>query len=133
MNSEHHESFDPERWNACIRLLSRPLDELDAIQRPAALIFRYDGRVMNGGHSLHFDAHEAASDNELLQALKGIGAYEQARILAEARFLKRGADGETDEERHEAAESIEELDRRYYALKPAIPELLARYFDAHRD
>ena len=122
MSTESYTSFDPVRWNACIKLLCRPLDSLDAVQRPAALVFHYDGHVQNGGHSSHWDS-PCADDDELLQALRSTGAHEQARILAEARILKR----------RNASEEIEELDRRYYRLRPSIPEVLARYFDAHRE
>ena len=126
-----YKSFDPARWNACIKLLCRPLDSLDAVQRLAALAFHYDGRVQNGGHSSHWDSPDT-DDDALLQALRGIGAHEQARILAEARILKRDADEAPGEERDSIWESIEELDRQYYQLRPGIPEVLARYFDAHR-
>ncbi|HTB85676.1 MAG TPA: hypothetical protein VK742_18665 [Candidatus Sulfotelmatobacter sp.] len=122
MNMENCTSFDPSRWNACIKLLCRPLDTLDAVQRPAALVFHYDGRVQNGGHSSHWNSPDA-SDDELFQALRSIGAHEQAKIFAEGRILKR----------RNASEEIEELDRRYYRLSPSVQEVLARYFDAYRE
>jgi hypothetical protein len=122
VSTESYTSFDPARWNACIKLLCRPLDGLDGVQRPAALVFHYDGRVQNGGHSSHWDSPDT-DDDELLQALRGIGAHEQARIFAEARILKR----------RNASEETEELDSRYYRLRPSIQEVLARYFDAHRE
>ncbi|MGB8353903.1 MAG: DUF4375 domain-containing protein [Chthoniobacteraceae bacterium] len=133
MENPDYTLFDPERWNACIKLLCRKLEELDTVQRPASLAFHYYGRVMNGGHSSHFDSHKDAHDDELLQALRDIGANEQARILAEARFLKRDINETIEDERDYASESIEDLDRRFYRLNPDIPELLARYFDAHRE
>src|SRR5437867_2517129 len=75
--------LDAQHWNACIALLSRPLEELNPVQRPAALAFHYYGRVMNGGHSLHFDYREDHLDRELLDALYIIGAHEYAAIFAE--------------------------------------------------
>ena len=122
MNTERCTSFDPSRWNACIKLLCRSLDTLDDVQRPAALVFHYDGRVQNGGHSSHWDSPDA-DDDELFQALRVIGAHEQAKIFAEVRIIKR----------HNASDEIEELDRRYYRLRPSIHEVLARYFDSHRE
>src|SRR5262245_50719333 len=86
--------MDSERWNACIKLLCRPLGELDAVQRPAALAFHYDGRVQNGGHSSHWDAPNV-DDDELLQSLRDIGANDQARLFAEACILKHEAEGIT--------------------------------------
>src|SRR5262245_20578966 len=40
VDTQSHKSMGAGRWNACIKLLCRPLDSLDAIQRPAALVFR---------------------------------------------------------------------------------------------
>ena len=135
MTSESYKRFEAERWNACLKFLCRPLDDLDAIQRPAALVLNYYGRVMNGGHSSHFDGPEAALNEELLEALRLMGAKQHARILAEAIFLKRDAkrvdEEEIEEERAYASETIEDLDMQFGRLKPDIPEFLARYFDAH--
>ncbi len=121
---------DPDHWNACLDVLSRPLDSLDAVQRPAARVFEYYGRVMNGGHSLHFDVHGDSRDEELLRALKTLGADRHARILAEAFFFRREAKRNRSEEEY-ASESIEQLDLKFGQLSPDIPELLTRYFKAH--
>jgi Domain of unknown function (DUF4375) len=120
----------PDYWNACVEVISRPVGTLDAIQRPAALVFEYYGRVMNGGHSSHFEAHGDSRDSELLQALKDIGAAGHARILAECYFLRHEAKRRPSEEDY-ASETIADLDRQFDLLEPAIPELLARYFKAH--
>jgi hypothetical protein len=123
-------SLDPNHWKACLEVLERPLDSLDSIQRPAARVFEYYGRVMNGGHSLHFDVHGDSRDEELLRALTALGADSHARILAEAFFLRREAKRSTSEEDF-VSESIEQLDMKFGRLSPDIPELLARYFNAH--
>jgi hypothetical protein len=120
----------PDHWNACLEVICRPVETLDEIQRPAARVFEYYGRVMNGGHSLHFDVHGDSCDEELLHALKELRADRHARILAEAFFLRREAKRKKSNEEY-AAESIEELDLQFGRLKPHIPELLARYFRAH--
>jgi len=93
-------------------------------------VFEYYGRVMNGGHSLHFDVHGDSRDEELVRALKALGADGHARILAEAFFLRREAKRRSGEEDY-ASESIEQLDIQFGRLSPDIPELLARYFKAH--
>jgi hypothetical protein len=123
-------TLDPNHWNACLKILSRPLDSLDAMQRPAARVFEYYGRVMNGGHSLHFDVHGDSRDEELLEALKALGAAGHARILSEAFFLRREAKRRRSEEDY-ASEAIEQLDMQFGRLSPDIPELLARYFKGH--
>jgi hypothetical protein len=130
MSTECLKSFDADHWNACLKVLSRPLDSLDSVQRPAARVFEYNGRVMNGGHSLHFDVHGDSNDEELLGALKTLGADSHRRILAEAFFLRRDAKRHRDEGDY-VSESIEGLDMQFGRLKPDIPELLARYFKAH--
>jgi hypothetical protein len=130
VNSECYKSFSAERWNASLDILGRPLESLDSIQKPAARVFEYYGRVMNGGHSLHFDVHGDSRDEELLRALKELGAVSHARILAEAFCLRREGKRRRSEEDY-VSESIEELDMQFGRLKPDIPELLARYFEAH--
>ena len=120
----------PDHWNACLNVICRPFGTLDANQRPAALVFEYYGRVMNGGHESHFDAHGDARDQELLKALRDIGAAGHARILAECYFLCHEAKRSCGEEAY-ASEAIEDLDLQFGRLKPDIPELLARYFESH--
>jgi hypothetical protein len=130
LNTECYKTFDANNWNACLEVLGRPLDSLDAVQRPAARVFEYYGRVMNGGHSLHFDVHGDSRDEELLQALKTLGADGHARILAETFYLRREAKHHRSEADY-ASESIEQLDLQFGRLRPDIPELLARYFKRH--
>jgi hypothetical protein len=94
---------------------------------------------MNGGHSSHFDGPESSRDDDLLGALRVMGAVEHAKILAEALFLKgeaKQAEAEGEEENsfnlHEHSwELIEELDCRFYQLKPDLTEFLQKHFDAH--
>ena len=79
---------------------------------------------------MHFDVHGDSRDEELLRALKELGADRHARVLTEAFFLRREAKRGRDEENY-TSESVEELDLLFGRLKPDIPELLARYFRAH--
>lgn len=130
MDTECFKSFKTDSWNACLEVLSRPLDSLDSVQRPAARVLEYYGRVENGGHSLHFDVHGDLRDEELLAALKMVGANSHARILAEAFFL-RGEAKRFKSEQDYVEESIAQLDMQFGRLTPDIPELLARYFKAH--
>lgn len=132
MSTGTSQRIDPTRWNACVELLCGPPESLDAVQRPAALVFHYDGGVRNGGHSSHFDSANAAYDDELLQALRNMGAREQARILAEARLLNREAKEADGYEQESLWEMIEDLDQKFYLARPSIEEALVRYFDANR-
>lgn len=122
----------PDYWNACLDILGRPIDSLNSVQRQAALVFEYYGRVMNGGHSLYFDVHGDVRNENLLGALKELGAPSHARILAEAFFLRYESKNQRGEEDY-VAELIEQLDVQFGRLKPDIPELLARYFKANPD
>lgn len=79
---------------------------------------------------MHFDVHGDSRDEELLRALKALGADAHARILAEAFFLRREAKRSSSEDDY-VSESIEQLDMQFGRLSPDIPELLARYFTAH--
>jgi hypothetical protein len=133
MSTGADNKIEPARWNACLKLLCRPLDSLDAVQRPAALVFHYDGYMQNGGHSSFLDSALAAHHDELIQALRSLGAREQARIFAECRLLEREADEADPDEREPIWEVLADLDRRYYQVRPAIPEILARYFNDHAD
>lgn len=122
----------PERWNMCLELLCRPLHDLDAVQRPAALAFHYAGRVRNGGHSSHFDSQDSSYDDELIHILRTMGAREQARILAEARLLNQKTNEAEDNEREPLWEMIAELDQQFYKARPSIEEVLAKYFNEHK-
>ena len=133
MSTDLFKRFDPARWSACTELLLRPIESLDPIQRAAALVLLYDGHVQNGGHTSHFDSQLAEHDDELLKALKDMGAHKHAMILTEARFLKRSAEQATDDESDYYWESIEDLDRGYYRVRPDISDVLADYFDANRE
>jgi predicted RNase H-like HicB family nuclease len=130
VGADMYKPTGPDPWKTCLQILGRPIETLDSIQRPAALVFEYYGRVMNGGHSLHFDVHGDSEDRELVQALHELGAVRHARILREAYFLRREAKRIKGEEDY-ADESIEDLDLKFGRLNPDIPELLARYFKAH--
>jgi hypothetical protein len=123
---------DARRWNACVDLLCQPLETLDAIQRSAALAFHYDGDVRNGGHSSHFDTLNSTYDDELIQALRNMGAREQARILAEARLFNREASKAKEGEQESLWEVISDLDQKFYRVRPTIEEILIKYFDANK-
>src|SRR5688572_22227180 len=126
--------MDADHWNDCIDRLTEPLGSLNPIQRVAALVFTYHGRVMNGGHTLHFDARLTQNDAELIAALKAIGALKNAALLAEANILRRQAD-DTEEDASErafASEMIEtDIDPRFYRLEAELNAQLEKYFRAN--
>ena len=129
-SEECYKSIAPKHWNACLKILGRPLESLNAIQRAAARVFEYYGRLMNGGHSLHFDVHGDSRDEELLQALKQLGANQHARILGEAFFLRAEVKRRPSEEDY-VEETIAHLDFQFERIVPGIVELIARYLKAH--
>ena len=96
------------------------------------MAFRYYGRVMNGGHLLHFDYREDALDQELLNSLRLIGAAGHAAIFAEVLRRRREIRPATEEEEEAEAQFIEtHLDGRFCTLQPDMLEILADYIEAH--
>jgi hypothetical protein len=122
--------MEAEHWNACVDIMGKPMESMSPKQRIAALIFQYHGRVMNGGHTLHFDVNVGVPDADLIAALKAIGALNNAALLAEANFLRRQADDDEEEEseREFAEEMIErDIDCRFYRLENELNALLEKY------
>ncbi len=82
------------------------------VQRPAALVFRYDGRDSRTADTRHWSILADRDDGRLLQALRILGAHEQARIFAEACILKAETEEAPEDERGSIWEVIQDLDRR---------------------
>jgi hypothetical protein len=69
---------DPDLvWNEFIEFLAMSdLDQLDSIQRAAALAFSYDSEVQNGGHLQFFANRPTELIPEAIGALRHIDAVE---------------------------------------------------------
>jgi hypothetical protein len=72
-------------WNAFVNLIAlEPLDELDEIQRPAALVFSYESEVQNGGHLQYFENCGSDLLQKTIDALSKLGARKQRHLLESA-------------------------------------------------
>ena len=116
-------SFSPDRWNACIELLARPLHQLNAVQRPAALVdnalILFDGSAQSIQH--HVATQRRRIGAQIIQRLRltlwplrGIATAavnRAANFLARPRRLRvsRLSSSKNSEQcrKHEAAESAE--------------------------
>lgn len=62
------------RWNRFLEeVFSKDLSELNAIQKNAALCFRYDAEVQNGGHGQYFDCYDDINPQQVIAALSAAG------------------------------------------------------------
>jgi hypothetical protein len=125
-------------WNEFISLLAESqADQLDSNQRPADLAFWYDSEVQNGGHLQFFVNRPAALVADTIQALRGLGAIEQAALLktaferwtSEKRESPRTAD-QYVEAAHRAG--FDDFDVSYYSVSPSVTELLEKCLEMNR-
>lgn len=117
-------------------------DALPAPQKYYCAIFIYDAEVRNGGHAQYFVNSSGGNWEVAIGGLVAIGATAKAGILREATSLF-GSDGpsEDNDERHrqlaglsqQQDETLETLDRKYYACEENIEALLAQYALSHRE
>jgi hypothetical protein len=125
-----------EVWNAFVGIILSPYDELDPVQRIGHHALWYESELNNGGHLQYFENHGTARIQEVIDALKHIGADCQADVLARAaqrRHSKpRKRIGTVEEYVSTAlAGEYDDLDSEFYACKPEICNLLERYLKAH--
>ena len=120
-------------WNAFIDLLAiEDIANLDRQQRKAHLIFWYDSEVQNGGHFQYFENRGTKSVPETIDALKALGAEQQADVLSQAHSFasKRewGTISSVEEYMEESlASDLAGHDAAYHACKPTVVEVLKRH------
>lgn len=135
-------SFEGERWNAFIDLISKAsLDEVTSIQRVAFLAWWYSSEVLNGGHDQYFGNKAYFEHAEVIESLKTIGAQCQSDVLRSAFAYYSKAQKAMPEEydefiswnrRHGYSRQMETFDLKFYDCRPEIEtELLEAYLDAH--
>jgi len=129
-----YKTFDGERWNAYNELLAMSnIDELSPVQRMAYLAYWYCSEVENGGHDQYFGNQSHFNQEEVIAALREIGAEAQADILAQACVIERSITaGDYVETADEDSFPLRRLDLAFANCpKPIIPDLLATYLDNH--
>lgn len=117
-------------------------DALPAPQKYYCAVFIYDAEVRNGGHAQYFVNSSGDNWRAAIDSLDAIGATAKAGVLREATSLF-GSDGpsENNDKRHhqlagfsqQQDETLETLDRKYYACEENIESLLAQYALSHRE
>ena len=133
VSKEAYASFEGERWNALIDVVSGP------IQRVAHLVLCYSGDVLNGGHDQYFGNKENFDLSEVIAALNSVGATCQSEVLKEALiyYLKalenmpQGYDEYIAWEQDYGYEAqMRKFDEQFYACRPEIEtELLEDYLN----
>jgi hypothetical protein len=115
-----NDQFGGFAWNGLVDMCAmEPLHAFTPVQRVAHLAFWYMSEVNNGGHFQYFCNQEHLDHQEVLAALRTIGAGTCTQILAEAITRQEEADLDPPRTVLEYAESeaeaaMHELDRRYY-------------------
>jgi hypothetical protein len=126
-------------WNAFIELLANTeFEDLAPSQRPAALVFRYESEVQNGGHLQYLVNVGRDRAKETVQSLYAIGAGAQARILERvlARWMATARLPPIDALEYVAIEDegeFSDLDRDFHACAVTLVDLLRRHFADHED
>lgn len=125
-------------WNLFLKVLSsHGYTGLAPEQRPAHLVFLYEGEVQNGGHLQYFENQRCAYLEETISALRLLGAHSYEQILREAStlFLSRPRKRIlTVKEYVQTAweEEFTEYDKRLYNGSPPLDEYLKRHLQEHQ-
>jgi Domain of unknown function (DUF4375) len=113
-------------------------EELTPSQRPAALAFRYESEVQNGGNLQYLINNGAGRGDETVHALKQIGAASQAGVLEEAlrrwRAAARLSPADSLEYQAIAGEAeFDALDRDFHACQITLIDVLRHHFAEHKE
>ncbi len=117
--------------------LSQVLDpgELGEIQRIAWTARHYESSIINGGHWRHFINSAERDQSQVIDALRQIGAGEQAELLAQAvsRLPQGLSMSAAIEHWLEGADisGLEDLDAAFLACEVSLEEHLIRYLAEH--
>ena len=126
-------------WNAFVDVLAMsPLEELDAQQVPAHLVFWYESEVQNGGHFQYFENRGLADVDETIQSLRLLGAASHAEVLTRALRTASGREwgaiSSADDFVAEALESeLGTSDSDFHECAPPLQEILEAHLREHRD
>lgn len=125
-------------WNTFVELLgyTEPRN-LSVNQRAAQLVFFYENEVQNGGHLQFFENGGANQIQQLVGALKRLGAACQASVLVNAgdRWLEKDRPKiRTTEEFVEAAREgeFDSADLAFHECLPPLMDVLEDYLKHHQ-
>ncbi len=124
-------------WNAYVDLLAMSeYRDLGPSQRPAHLVFWYESEVQNGGHLQYFINRGVDRVEETIEALRTLGASDQAQVLRQAIDLwnskPRVAPTDVDEYVEEALEmEFAELDESFDDCQRDLTTVLGDHLSSH--
>jgi hypothetical protein len=125
-------------WNAYVNLLAmEQYEHLSPEQRPAHLVFWYEGEVQNGGHFQYFENRGTKHLPATIEALGLLGATCQQQVLREAgeRWLSRPRPRiQTAQEFCDTALAgeFDSFDSRFHACSPTLNQCLESYLARHQ-
>lgn len=126
-------------WNAYIDLLAKEdLRDLSDVQLAAALVFRYESEVRNGGHLQYFTNLGTDQVPAVLEALAMLGAHSHHGILEEASAAygsqPRPFIACVEQYCSTALEDeFVEYDNGFHACSPDLNHYLKEYLELNRD
>jgi hypothetical protein len=129
---------DFQIWNAFIDLLSiESEDDLTDRQKIAQRAFRYDAEVQNGGHFQYFENQDRKNYDDVIQAMKAIGAVKHAKILDFASRLYLSKKGNVVKKLFGFMKTVEReldaLDHKYVEIDPDVNYYLREYLNKYQD
>ncbi|HWB09873.1 MAG TPA: DUF4375 domain-containing protein [Pirellulales bacterium] len=125
-------------WNEFIHILAMsPTEQLTMVQRVAQDAFWYESEIQNGGHLQYFENQGANRVEDVVSALRKMGARGQAAILTQA-FARY----KEEEPRHKIRtvedfcdvsldQAYFDLDQAFAACTPGMTALLQQYLINH--
>ena len=125
-------------WNAFVDLLwMERYEDLSTEQRPAQLVFKYDGEVQNGGHLQYFENGRGQHLDETIDALGLLGATCEQRVLREAVALWRARARPRIQTAQQFCETalegeFSEFDRRFLACTASLQQHLEFHLSQNR-
>lgn len=127
----------PDNWNTFVQTSYREYEELDLRQRPAHLVFLYEGEVQNGGHMQYFENLGTDRLQETLDALESLGAHCQRAVLQQAGelLLSRPRERFASAEEYVTAaleDEFGEFDRAFHRCSPSLIECLVAFFNRNQ-
>jgi Domain of unknown function (DUF4375) len=119
-------------WALALYIADHPEVRSDPDLDVVGLTFLYDAEIKNGGHLQYFQNHGTAQAPRVVEALKRIGAAEQAALLeVSLRRVSAGSSGPVDSLDAYAVRAAEGTfrseDASYYALRSEVVDLLEKF------
>ncbi len=126
-------------WNAFVDVLATgDYSDLSQEQRPAHLVFWYEGEVQNGGHLQYFENRGTKLLAATVEALGLLGAACQQQVLRDAGelWLRRERPRiQTAQEYCDTAlkGEFDSFDSRFHACSPDLLQCLQAHLNQYQD